>query len=157
MSSETTSIKLNKQEDWPAWFDLIKSEAEAAKIWRFVNPEEKTPSTNVEPDLLYYTKDRTITSTPSSTNPEKETPAPIPTLTSTPPNLLPTRSSNNTSLGKTPLGAGMPTRSSLPSMRGTKRASLPSPGLFEQPSDQTSPTTSSTSTNPTSSYKPSSE
>src|SRR5467141_4263117 len=37
---ETTEVKLLKQEDWPAWFDFIRSEAITAKIWRFVNPAQ---------------------------------------------------------------------------------------------------------------------
>lgn len=85
MSSETTSIKLNKQEDWPTWFDFIKSEAEAAKIWRFVNPDEENPPINVEPDMLYYIKDRAITSTPSSTATAQSAQASASTSTSSEP------------------------------------------------------------------------
>lgn len=68
MSTETTSIKLLKQEDWTVWFDFIRSNAMATKIWRFVNPDEETPQVNVEPNLLYYTQNRTVTSTPNSTD-----------------------------------------------------------------------------------------
>lgn len=85
MLSETTPIKLLKQEDWPAWFDFIRSEATAAKIWRFVNPDEENPPINVEPDMLYYIKDRAITSTPSSTATAQSTQASPSTSTSSEP------------------------------------------------------------------------
>ncbi|KAN0086766.1 hypothetical protein V8E54_000454 [Elaphomyces granulatus] len=78
MSSESTEIKLIKQEDWPAWFDFIRSEATTAKIWRFVDPGEKTVPRNVEPDLYYYTRSRDNTDTPSSTT-ETHTLTPGPT------------------------------------------------------------------------------
>lgn len=75
MSSETTEVKLIKQEDWPAWFDFIQSEANIAKIWRFVNPGENNVPTNVEPDVFYYTKDRSDrseTSTPGAAHTANE-------------------------------------------------------------------------------------
>ena len=65
---ETT--KLLKQEDWPAWFDFIRSEAITAKIWRFVNPGEKTVPDNVKPDVYNYTRNRDAT---GSTNITTET------------------------------------------------------------------------------------
>ena len=68
MSSETTSIKLLKPEDWPAWFDFIRSEATAAKVWHFVNPDVKEPPVNAEPDLFYYTEARNATDTPRGTS-----------------------------------------------------------------------------------------
>ena len=81
---ETTEVKLLKQEDWPAWFDFIRSEATTAKIWRFVDPGEKNVPINVEPDIYYYTRDRVNTSTPSSTEPINETSASIPASTQPP-------------------------------------------------------------------------
>jgi hypothetical protein len=69
MSYESTEVKLMKQEDWPAWFDFIRSEAATAKIWRFVDPGEKNVPTNVEPDVYYYTRDRgNVNTTPTGTN-----------------------------------------------------------------------------------------
>jgi hypothetical protein len=66
---ETTEVKLLKQEDWPAWFDFIRSEATVAKIWRLVDPSEKNVPTNVEPDMNYYTRDRgNVKTTPTGTN-----------------------------------------------------------------------------------------
>jgi hypothetical protein len=66
MSYESTEVKLMKQEDWPTWFDFIRSEATTAKIWRFVDPGENTVPTNVEPDVYYYTRDRgTVNTTPT--------------------------------------------------------------------------------------------
>jgi len=67
---ETTEVKLLKQEDWPAWFDFIRSEAITAKIWRFVNPGEKTVPDNVKPDVYNYTRNRDAT---GSTNITTET------------------------------------------------------------------------------------
>ena len=81
---ETIEVKLLKQEDWPAWFDFIRSEATTAKIWRFVDPGEKNVPINVEPDIYYYTRDRVNTSTPSSTEPINETSASIPASTQPP-------------------------------------------------------------------------
>ena len=75
MSYESTEVKLLKQEDWPAWFDFIRSEATVAKIWRFVDPGEKNVPINVEPDVYYYTKDR-VNATPTSTNTTQETSTP---------------------------------------------------------------------------------
>ena len=84
MSSDTTEVKLLKQEDWPAWFDFIRSEATVAKIWRFVDPGEKNVPTNVEPDVYYYTRDRGNTNTtPSETNTTIETSIQTSTQTST--------------------------------------------------------------------------
>jgi hypothetical protein len=82
---ETTQVKLLKQEDWPAWFDFIRSEATTAKIWRFVDPSEKNVLINVEPDVYYYTKDRTNTTTLSSTNTTHETSAMTEPSTTEPP------------------------------------------------------------------------
>ncbi|KAN0087342.1 hypothetical protein V8E54_001030 [Elaphomyces granulatus] len=71
---ETTEVKLLKQDDWPAWFDFIRSEATVAKIWRFVDPSEKNIPTNVEPDMNYYTRDRgNVNTTPTETNTTIET------------------------------------------------------------------------------------
>jgi hypothetical protein len=85
MSSDTTEVKLLKQEDWPAWFDFIRSEATTAKIWRFVDPSEKNVPINVEPDVYYYTKDRANTTTLSSTNTTHETSAMTEFSTAEPP------------------------------------------------------------------------
>ena len=54
MSYESTEVKLMKQEEWPTWFDFIRSEATTAEIWKFVDPGENTVPTNVEPDVYDY-------------------------------------------------------------------------------------------------------
>jgi hypothetical protein len=70
------SARLDTQEDWPAWFDFIRSEATTAKIWRFVDPGENTVPTNVEPDVYYYTRDRgTVNTTPTGITSETSTQA----------------------------------------------------------------------------------
>jgi hypothetical protein len=109
MSSETTSIKLLKQEDWPTWFNFIRSKATAAEIWKFMNPDEKNPPINVEPDMIYYTKDRDTTSTStsaitssiSSTNTAQPDQASASTSDSTS-NLTPDSTSTSTSTSSEP-------------------------------------------------------
>jgi hypothetical protein len=82
MSYESTDVKLMKQEDWPTWFDFIRSEATMAKIWRFVDPGENTVPTNVEPDVYYYTRDRgTVNTTPTGITSETSTQASEPAST----------------------------------------------------------------------------
>jgi hypothetical protein len=82
MSYESTEVKLMKQEDWPTWFDFIRSEATTAKIWRFVDPGENTVPTNVEPDVYYYTRDRgTVNTTPTGITSETSTQASEPAST----------------------------------------------------------------------------
>ena len=76
MSLETSPFKLLTQEDWPAWFDFIRSKAIAAKIWNFVDPDKENPPVNVEPDLFQYTKDRNTTDTPSTVSTAQETQEP---------------------------------------------------------------------------------
>ena len=68
MSSNTSVIRLLTQEDWIAWYNYIKSEAKARRIWRYVDPEETNPPVNAPPDLEYYTKERTLPA--SDTNQE---------------------------------------------------------------------------------------
>jgi len=68
MSSNTSVIRLLTQEDWIAWYNYIKSEAKARRIWRYVDPEETNPPVNTPPDLEYYTKERTLPA--SNTNQE---------------------------------------------------------------------------------------
>jgi hypothetical protein len=60
MSSNTSVVRLLTQEDWIAWYNYIKSEAKARRIWRYVDPEETNPPVNTPPDLEYYTKERTL-------------------------------------------------------------------------------------------------
>lgn len=60
MSSNTSVIRLLTQEDWITWYNYIKSEAKARRIWRYVDPEETNPPVNAPPDLEYYTKKRTL-------------------------------------------------------------------------------------------------
>jgi hypothetical protein len=74
MSSETGLIKLLKQEDWPAWYDFVRSEAITAEIWDFVDPDKKDPPTRIKPSRAYYTKARpTPMNTPGNTGTIQQT------------------------------------------------------------------------------------
>lgn len=98
MSSSTSVVRLLKQDDWIAWYNYIKSEAKARRIWRFVDPEVANPPANAPPDLDYYTKERTPP-VPNPNQEEQTQPQPVPDPSST---------SSNT-LGATPSSPTTPT------------------------------------------------
>jgi hypothetical protein len=87
MSTESTEVRLLKQEDWPAWYDFIRSEGITGKIWGFVDPDQQNVPINVKPDVFYYTRDRSTqtTSTQSTTSTASSaTVQPTPTTDETP-------------------------------------------------------------------------
>lgn len=77
---ENTAFKLQKQEDWPAWFDFIRSKAEGGKVWKFMDPDDPNPPSCVEPDISIYiqdppTPDDSNYTTPTATETTSTTPA----------------------------------------------------------------------------------
>ena len=56
--SSPAVIKLLTEDDWISWYNYVKSEAKARRIWRFVDPEDANPPVNTPPDLEYYTRER---------------------------------------------------------------------------------------------------
>jgi len=88
MSSESTLTKLLTQEDWHDWYNFIRSKATAVNIWRFVDPDQESPSINLKPDLSYYTRSRSAAIPPSNDNTGQEPPPnPIPDSTPSDPQL----------------------------------------------------------------------
>lgn len=74
MMPKVTTFKLLKREDWPDWFDFIKSKAEMAEIWTFIDPADSNPPLNVKPDRDYYTRSRPITNDSNEMNINTESP-----------------------------------------------------------------------------------
>ncbi|KAN0068418.1 hypothetical protein V8E54_013614 [Elaphomyces granulatus] len=72
MSSETTKVKQLKQEDWPAWFDFIRSEAIRTKIWRIVDPSEKNIPTKCRTGCITDTTHETSALTEPPIDPKLE-------------------------------------------------------------------------------------
>lgn len=50
MTTSFRTLILNRPEDWPLWFEVIRAQAEGKLIWEYVNPNRDNPEVLQKPE-----------------------------------------------------------------------------------------------------------